>query len=482
MSLPQMGIVSHGRWHLALPINELIEVIPCQALTAWPTSNKAVRGCIDVRGNIIPVIDLELFYYQENAPFNSVAIVQTATGVFALATDAVEGIVSLEHTYVTMSQNGTNLPASILLGGFYREETKQTILILDVAALVNAIQIPIVSFKRQLALQQNQSLRAMMLARCGQLFFALDAISVYSTVLNPQILPMDVQNDYLVGAISFQQVKIPAIDFLAWCRLQSRVKHQINQAFVVQLAEGFVALLVEEILDVIDMPVSELAALPPMSLPAQDKFKGLLNAKQLNLASTDATNDIDYLIEIDASKLHQDNELTAIAKTTAQQQAKTHTNISGGDLLIFEAGSELCVPLQQIVEILPWQSQQVWQQDAESGCGLMLYRDYAICIFHLSRLFNLVVAEDTCQQMIVLVVEQNGLRYGFAVEKLTSIEKATSEIKFSAAESSNPAIETALIKINRPQQPMVTCINFLSICTHLASGVVPTLTLVKQVD
>jgi len=481
MSLSQVGIVRHGPWHLALPIEELIEVVPCQALDGWPSDNKAIRGCIEVRGNIIPVIDLLQYYYQQQAQFNSVAVVQMATGVFAFVTDAVEGIVSMDELYVTTAVQSQSLPDSIIKGGFYRQDTQQTVLLLDAQTLIAQLQLPLVSFQRQLDSQLDDSRRSMMLARCGQLFFALDAISVYSTVLNPKILPMDVQNDYLIGAIQFQQIQIPAVDFLAWCHLHSRVKHRTNQAFVIQLSAGFVALLVEEILDVVEMSTAT-ALLPPMSLPSQDKFKGLFCKQPSGYRAATAGTVSDYFIEVDTEKLLIDPELNAIAKTTAQQQTKTQTSFSGEDLIIFEAGSELAVPLAQIVEILPWMSQQFWLQDAESSCGLMLYRNSAISIFHLSRLFHLDNESEPAQKMIILVVEQQGYRYGFAVEKLSSIEKATSAILFSSTEASEHSIQSSVIKINRPQQPMVTCIDFLSICQLLTQGRVPSLTLVKQAE
>jgi len=332
MSLSQVGIVRHGPWHLALPIEELIEVVPCQALDGWPSDNKAIRGCIEVRGNIIPVIDLLQYYYQQQAQFNSVAVVQMATGVFAFVTDAVEGIVSMDELYVTTAVQSQSLPDSIIKGGFYRQDTQQTVLLLDAQTLIAQLQLPLVSFQRQLDSQLDDSRRSMMLARCGQLFFALDAISVYSTVLNPKILPMDVQNDYLIGAIQFQQIQIPAVDFLAWCHLHSRVKHRTNQAFVIQLSAGFVALLVEEILDVVEMSTAT-ALLPPMSLPSQDKFKGLFCKQPSGYRAATAGTVSDYFIEVDTEKLLIDPELNAIAKTTAQQQTKTQTSFSGEDLI-----------------------------------------------------------------------------------------------------------------------------------------------------
>lgn len=482
MSLSQVGIVRHGPWHLALPIKELIEVIPCQALEGWPSANKAIRGCIDIRGNVIPVIDLLQYYHQQPAKLNSVAVVQMHAGVFAFVTEAVEGIVALEELHVTSTAQELALPGNIIKGGFYREDCKQTVLLLDAEAVVLSLHIPVVSFQRQVDVHQNRPLRSMMLARCGQLFFALDAISVYSTVLNPEIVPMDVQNDYLIGAILFQQVKIPAVDFLAWCRLNSRVKHRTNQAFVIQLDTGFVALLVEEIIDVVEMAATETASLPPMSLPFQDKFKGLFCNKQFGFSASTNEQMTDYFIEVDAEKLLVDQELSAIAKATAQQQNNTQASYSGEDLVIFEAGSELSVPLVQIVEILPWQSHQFWQQDAESSCGLMLYRDSAISVFDLIRLFKLDAEQDSARTMIILVVEEQGHRYGFAVEKLTGIEKAKTAIQFGIDESSAQNIRTAVVKISRPKQPMVTCIDFSSICSQLIQGIVPSLALIKQSD
>gem|GEM_PF-5278361 len=514
----------HGRWHFALPIDQLIEVVPCKELKPWPTDLDAICGAIEVRGNILPVIDLQYWFEKTPICFNSVSIIQSEQGVFALTTERVEGIVTIESSSLSKLQLEATKIQHLIHGGFQHDDIAAPVFLLDISALITKSQVPLVDFRRQQALNSEQLLQSYMLFRCGSLAFCIDALAIHSTVLNPQLISLDVQSEYLVGAIAFQGFTIPAVDFLAWCQLNAQIQHENKQAFVIKLEDGYIAMLVEAIIDVIDIPNQPPVALSELTFAQQFKFSGVYSSIVFQQRGLHTEEQVQFYITIAPQAFQDDSELTKVSRATAQKNHEHQRFLpQGDDVILFSIGVELCVPLNQIIEILPWQKRRYWQQNDHSSCGLIVYRDKAITVFSLAKLCGLelsgdiaainliessfindesqpsstffnndtnrVPVKETNQNTIVMVVAIADSYYGFAVDRLISIERSKEPIIFDEnhlgrdqVEADNGIIKAKFTRIERVKNPMVTCIDLRDVAESLAHGRIKRLELVAAQD
>jgi purine-binding chemotaxis protein CheW len=82
----------------ALPILKIREIIPLGTIRAIPNTPAHVRGVMDVRGFIIPVIDLRARLgvpASADTPFSVVVVVKLAWEMAGLVVDSVTDILSL---------------------------------------------------------------------------------------------------------------------------------------------------------------------------------------------------------------------------------------------------------------------------------------------------------------------------------------------------------------------------------------------------
>lgn len=82
----------------ALPILKIREIIPLGTIRAIPNTPAHVRGVMDVRGFIIPVIDLRArlgVRASADTPFSVVVVVKLAWEMAGLVVDSVTDILSL---------------------------------------------------------------------------------------------------------------------------------------------------------------------------------------------------------------------------------------------------------------------------------------------------------------------------------------------------------------------------------------------------
>jgi purine-binding chemotaxis protein CheW len=85
----------------ALPLVDVLEVLRAVALTPLPTAPPIVEGVIDVRGEVVPVLDIRRRLGLPPAPVSSAQrlVLATAAGrTVALRVDAIEWITRLAAT------------------------------------------------------------------------------------------------------------------------------------------------------------------------------------------------------------------------------------------------------------------------------------------------------------------------------------------------------------------------------------------------
>ena len=136
----QICLFSIGEDIYAIPVEKLIEIIASQKIFPVPTTPSHVLGVINLRGNIVPIVDIRqaLSLPQQSVP-GQIAIVKHGSLMFGILVDNVSAVISIPASYIQPVPSETGLQHAAtgrtrFLQGIIQRDT-------DVAALLNIERI-----------------------------------------------------------------------------------------------------------------------------------------------------------------------------------------------------------------------------------------------------------------------------------------------------------------------------------------------------
>ncbi len=484
------GVFYLADMSLALPLQALREVVPCSEVGRIPCGSAAVIGAIDLRGITLPVLDLlSLLGFPsdlaraESRVTRGVVVVAYQGRLLGLLADGVGGV--LDCAVSAVSQIGTQDSShGILSGGFKHADHDRIVSILSPAALFELPLVPSVvesGPNRQPDCEEgddpdvaisvgveelseedlsqldceawlSQELLAkpipverrrnsgggpeslglhLVLARCGSLPIAVPSNVVFTTVLSVAVEASPLVGGYCVGTIEFSDQRVPAIDLSAFCGFGSR-GNVLHSAFVARYPEGYLAFLVEEIIDVVRVPPNAAIALPRRALMRPELFAGAVPLTMLpEHPLRPAAEMLGSYLLLNALTLEQLPELCGLARLTVPNSAEKQLESNGSDvgaipvtrMLTYDIGFEVATPIAQLVEILPWNENTAMLGGSYGSPSLVMTRGRAIPAFSLNALLGQPELERT-ETASVLVVEADGEQVGFTVSKLLNIDSA----------------------------------------------------------
>jgi purine-binding chemotaxis protein CheW len=432
-----------GDLHLALPMEALREVVPCDRLIALPCNALGVVGGIDLRGVVVPVLDLRLLLGHEvRAAQRPCVIVMVHQGdMLGLLADAVSGVFAAEPSRLTRVSAAGAQP--LLFDGCLHVDDGDRVSVLVPAALAQLPQVPRVRDPepRRQMLDSETSLLGpaivahgadvvvpMMLVRCGQMALGIDAIAVHCTLSDPHVRDSVLAHGACRGVLDYAATEVPALDLLALCGIGSLAATGPRQAFVIKLDGGMVAFLVDAVMDIVPTTAADVIALPAFTLPRPQLFAGVLPASLLLGAKTQAQQgSVAPCLLLDSASLRLDNEVLALASVGSQVTAggppAGRADAVGTErtMLTYDLDVETATPLDQVSEILPYAPASSIFPEDNPMLGVMVNRGRSIPVICLGRLHAGQALARTASAS-VLVVESEGELVGFVVAGLKAIE------------------------------------------------------------
>ena len=101
-----------GKEHYALKIQYVSEIIPFQAITAIPETEDYIKGLINLRGKILPVIDVRLRFNQAPFEYNDRTCI-----IVIIVKDTMVGLVVEEIAEVVEISAENILPPPTIMRG-----------------------------------------------------------------------------------------------------------------------------------------------------------------------------------------------------------------------------------------------------------------------------------------------------------------------------------------------------------------------------
>jgi purine-binding chemotaxis protein CheW len=118
----------------ALPVRQVQEILRVAALTRVPHAPFPVRGVTNLRGYVLPVVDLRLrlgLPAAEDGPLARVMVVQTRGRLIGLLVDAVEQVAQIDRLAVEPPPEDVMTTQSYYLLGVYHLSEQELVILLD---------------------------------------------------------------------------------------------------------------------------------------------------------------------------------------------------------------------------------------------------------------------------------------------------------------------------------------------------------------
>lgn len=441
------GGFDYGGMSLALPISALREVVPWQALCRLPCAAAAVLGGLDVRGTVVPVVDLALALGQPLGPAErSVVIVVAHEGqLFGLLADRITGMFA-----APVSEGGQPEPA----GALYRTSLQRPdggglVSLLSAAALAALPGLPRVPDRGRGGMHAGEAgaaggpQRPVLLMRCGAFGLALDALAVHATLSDPRLQPSVLARGSCVGVLAYAGRHIAAVELARLCGLASShdATGTARQAVVIRSPEGDVALLVDEVLDVVLAYEDRRVPVPALALARPALFEGVWPLQALPASTAEGpAAALRQFLGLSADGLRADPEFAALASTNtpldasasgggappahaAGAQGATGSQGPAQVVVTFDVLGEQAAPIEQLSEILHFDASVIVHPAASAIFGMVIDRGRSIPVICLRALAGMERGEwqpGSC----VLVVRRGEQYLGFAANRLRTIEAA----------------------------------------------------------
>jgi purine-binding chemotaxis protein CheW len=119
---------------------------PHDMITRLPNVNKCVKGLLNLRGNVIPIIDFRIKFIQKDNPIydDKTAIITISTNDFreiGIVIDKVEDTIKLDETQIVKAEDlGTSIKKEFLIG-YIQNEDNRMIIILDIEKILSKDEI-----------------------------------------------------------------------------------------------------------------------------------------------------------------------------------------------------------------------------------------------------------------------------------------------------------------------------------------------------
>lgn len=443
------GAFQVGNMALALPMTVLREVVPLTPLQKIPTLVNWIVGGLNLRGVLVPVIDLELLYGDQASPtaHPCVIVIAHEGRMVGLLATAVDSLFTAEPSCIK-TFHSTDPMARVARGSLHNPLSGQLQIVLCVESLMSLPQLPSVIdpephrqthvLNQAHAQAEEHSSIPLLLMRSGKLFFAVDPSHIETTMPRAQILDSELSDGYYKGNTLYREQEIPAICLLDYLQMKGALlgrnlqPRNIQPAFVLRFREGVLAVLIDEILDIVRIDPTQMISLPSVAVLQPHVLRHTLSKTSIY---PDSDSEEHYYV-IHPAGLVSDSRLSELARLmhqTAIQRASVQGAVQKGmqlrsadeqRVIVFEMHGDHAVPIGQVAEVLPYKGVVEAFASSHAFRGIMTHRGRAIPVVDLAQHLDLPRQLLNNDSNVLVVRLENDQLIGLAVGSLRSIEQA----------------------------------------------------------
>jgi purine-binding chemotaxis protein CheW len=138
----QLILFSLGRGNYGISIDNINEIKKMEEITVVPKAPKFIEGVINLRGNVVPVIDLRKRFGMENVEITKktkIIIVEVGKRQFGVIVDAVAEVVTLAEDQIEPSLPTVSGLKAEFINGIGKINSK-LIIILEISKILQSTE------------------------------------------------------------------------------------------------------------------------------------------------------------------------------------------------------------------------------------------------------------------------------------------------------------------------------------------------------
>lgn len=444
------GAFRLGSMALALPMTVLREVVPFTRLQQLPTAAPWVLGGLDLRGVLVPVVDLCVLMGQADQQSHRQCVVIVAhdgrlAGVVATAVDCLFSAPTQKLNVF----HGTDPVGRVARGSLQNPVSGRLLSVLCAQALMALPQLPAVSDPEQHRQSHEASQEhanadkhhrvPLLLMRSQGLLFAVNPEEIETTMPRAQLQSKEVCNAHYKGNAVYREREIPAISLTEYlnmgadkARPNTLMGDRAQPAFVLRFGQSAMAVLIDEILDIVHVNPSHLIELPNVAALKTNVLRQTIATQSIY---PEQDNDEHFYV-INPQGMISDPRLKSLADLVHEAESAKDTpgELSGQQnslhrlqidqrVIVFDMNGDHAIPIGEIAEVLPYRGvKEAFPRDNPFR-GIMTHRSRAIPVVDLAQHLGLP-RQNLNTSSNVLVVHLGNQPVGLAVGCLRSIEQA----------------------------------------------------------
>ncbi|MCP4678500.1 MAG: chemotaxis protein CheW [Deltaproteobacteria bacterium] len=405
-----------------------------------PCDLKIVEGIINLRGSVIPIINLRTRFALPDTSFGAdcrIAITKCSNSFFGLIFDSSHEVLRVQDTDISSMGHADEATDNLTCGVISLHGGERLIQILDPESLFKGFDLPMLSDRSSVEedayYRRKQNVAKAITFTLNKLQYVTPLEAIQEAIEVPEISTRIQLEEYIEGVFSLRGQLTTVIDLRSYWGIGRMNKS--DDARVLILSDYInLGVLVDSISDVIEFNKDDIVPIPTIdSSSAQAAISGLLNLRDGENAmlidfSRLLTRDVERQLQ-GAIRLHEENgsrkeagELSKKNDDLPSQAACRDAETERESVYItFRLEEVLAAEIdyfQEIVsltdDIMPVPGQ------AQYMAGVLNLRGEAIPIINLRSYYG-IDAQDAQVSGKILIVRQNDIALGIVVDDICEI-------------------------------------------------------------
>ena len=428
------GTFQIGGNEFAVSVMAIQEVVNRpEEFTSIPLSPDYLLGLFNLRGLIIPVVDLRAIFGLQrdtgNGSEGKVAIIEHGEHCFGLLVDRTGDVFNARDVdQNTVSRVRGDVRESIIGGVFKLEGGRRLVQILDPFELLKLEKLPRVSGTHNSALTRRKRGRRKQCIsfQVGDCVCAFDMNSIKEIVELQAIDNTALAHGWTLGAIDLRGSTVPVIDFRVFLGKKEPTSAQDlagkgYKLIVMRLGDNLISLLVDSISNIISYFDDDLVTFPGVGIERTEMFLGCL-----------ANDDSEMVLLLDHQKIMDDAELADITMGHSSLFSDEDSNAKADEqdagtkrtFITFSVGSKFALDIESVNEVISFPDSIVHPPSLPSFIeGMVNLRGELIPIINLRSLYQLDLSDPKITKLLVFTC--NDKKYAIMVDTVDSIVSLT---------------------------------------------------------
>lgn len=430
------GIFRVGASLLALHIDAIREVTPRPAVLArFPCRRDDVIGALQLRGSVIPIMDLARPLGLGASDGQVILVLRTGGGVIGILIDEICGVIPLDARRLSPLQGEAGSSGGLVHAGFIHEETPGAVL--DAGAIA---RLPDLVVTTDIPVDRSHNAEAgdpVLLFDCRDIPLGLPARAVEATVPRTRLGTPAAETPLWIGVLDHNGRRIPVVDTLRLLGLGSCDRPSETASVVLRMPDNrLIAIAIDDVCDMRRVRAQDILELQRFRLGERGMLSGLYRAERDHLLlDPEACCTDERLVAL--SMIEEEAACTA---SSAEQVALGQTE----PFLIALLGDAICaVPLAQVEEIIPTPATRIGLDGSQFAQALIAHRGRGVPLVDLPSRLGLGVAGDA--RPFAILAENGGDHVGFLIDGLVAVERVA--LQRLAARSDNARVPDATVRL-----------------------------------